>query len=75
MALKICFKIRKYEKKMLLLPRLDPQTLRTVVLNANHYTRTDDKNNDEIITINDKKIWSKSLNIVLVQIIDCNSSI
>ena len=65
MALKICFKIRKYEKKMLLLPRLEPQTLCTVVLNANHYTRTDDKNNDEIITISNKKIWSKSLKLFL----------
>ena len=55
MALKICFKIRKYEKKMLLLPRLEPQTLCMVVLNANHYTRTDDKNNDEIITLSNKK--------------------
>ena len=65
MALKICFKIRKYEKKMLLLPRLEPQTLCKVVLNANHYTRTDDKNNDEIITISNKKIWSKSLKLFL----------
>ena len=65
MALKICFKIRKYEKKMLLLPRLEPQTLSMVVLNANHYTRTDDKNNDEIITISNKKIWSKSLKLFL----------
>ena len=38
-------------KKMLLLPRLEPQTLCMVVLNANHYTRTDDNSNDEIITI------------------------
>ena len=65
MVLKICFKIRKYEKKMLLLPRLEPQTLSMVVLNANHYTRTDDKNNDEIITISNKKIWSKSLKLFL----------
>jgi len=49
MALKICF-------------RLKPQTLCMVVLNANHYTRTDDKSNDEIITISNKKICSKSLN-------------
>ena len=65
MALKICFKIRKYEKKMLLLPRLEPQTLCMVVLNANHYTRTDNKINDEIVTINNKKIWSKSLKLFL----------
>ena len=65
MALKICFKIRKYEKKILLLPRLEPQTLCMVVLNANHYTRTDDKSNDEIITISNKKIWSKSLKLFL----------
>ena len=53
------------KKKMLLLPRLEPQTLCMVVLNANHYTRTDDKNNDEIITISNKKIWSKSLKLFL----------
>ena len=46
-------------------PRLEPQTLCMVVLNANHYTRTDDKNNDEIITISNKKIWSKSLKLFL----------
>ena len=53
------------KKKNLRLPRLEPQTLCMVVLNANHYTRTDDKNNDEIITISNKKFWSKSLKLFL----------
>ena len=42
-----------------------PQTLCMVVLDANHYTRTNDTNDDEIITINNKKIWSKFLKLFL----------
>ena len=36
-----------------------------VVLDANHYTRTNDTNDDEIITISNKEIWSKFLKLFL----------
>ena len=42
-----------------------PQTLCMVVLDANHSTRTNDTNDDEIITISNKKIWSKFLKLFL----------
>ena len=53
MTLKICSE-RENKIKLLLLLGLEPQTLNMVGLNANHYTRTDDTNVDEIITIRNK---------------------